>query len=73
MLDWNYFLKKDEDGQIFYEGYKNSKLYHNGSAWVNGEQIPLGRSTATFQLEEKEIEMKYPVGVFNATIVDISG
>ena len=73
MLDWNYFLKKDEDGQIFYEGYKNSKLHHNGSAWVNGEQIPLGRSTATFKLEEKEIEMKYPTGVFNATIVDING
>ena len=73
MLDWNYFLKKDEDGQVFYEGYKNAKLHHNGSDWVTSEQIPLGKIQATFKLEEKDIEIKYPVGVFNATVRDING
>ena len=72
LIDWNYFLKKGVDGNICYEGYKNSMLCHDGKEWVNRERISLGISEATFKLEEGETETRYPVGVFNVTMFDMA-
>ena len=73
LIDWNYFLKKGVDGNLFYEGYKNSLLYHGGKGWENRERLPLGISEATFKLKEGETETRYPVGVFNVTMFDNVG
>ena len=73
LIDWNYFLKRGVNGNFFYEGYKNSMLYHDGKEWENRERIALGISEATFKLKEGETETGYPVGVFNVTMFDNAG
>ena len=72
LTDWNFYLQQ-KDGNIFYEGYKNSKFYKNGSNWVMGERIALGKNQASLVLRQPEEGKRYPVGVFTADVLDKNG
>ena len=61
------------EGKIFYEGYKNSKFYKDGNNWVIGERLSLGKSSGSLTMEPEENDNMYPVGVFNANILDKNG
>ena len=69
-MDWNYYLER-KDGKIFYEGYRNSKFYKDDTNWVIEERLPLGKSVASLKM--KPDDKIYPVGVFNADVLDKNG
>ena len=56
-----------------YEGYRNSKFYNNGSNWVMGERIVLGKNEASLTLSGSEEDDTYPVGLFSADVLDKNG
>ena len=72
LIDWNFYLQQKDD-KIFYEGYKNSKFYNNGSNWVMGERIALGENEATLTFSKSEEGVSYPVGLFFADVLDKNG
>ena len=72
MIDWNYYLER-KDGNIFYEGYKNSKFSKDDTTWMMGERIALGKNEASLTVSQDEEGREYPVGVFSADVLDKNG
>ena len=62
-----------KNGQISYEGYKNSEFVKDSRNWVIGERLPLRRSVASLTLKSDEREENHPVGVFLADVLDKNG
>ena len=71
-MDWNYYLEQKE-GEIVYEGYTNSQFFKNGSNWVMGERIALGKSQTSLTLKQDKDDQTYPVGIFVADVFDKNG
>ena len=60
LLDWNYYLKKN-DGMITYEGYINQKWTKVGENWTTSERLALGRTDALIEMNPANNHKKYPV------------
>ena len=71
-IDWNYYLTR-KNGQISYEGYKNSEFVKDSRNWVIGERLPLRRSVASLTLKSDERVENHPVGVYLADVLDKNG
>ena len=62
-VDWNYYLVS-QDGELYYDGYKNAKFSRNGEIWQTSYPLP-SKMNQELMMNISENNMKeYPTGHF---------
>ena len=65
MVNWVYYLRvDDENGKIFYDGYKTSRIEVSNRAWVLSERPGFGREISDVSLP-LALPRQYPIGSHN--------
>ena len=70
-IDVNFYLTK-HDGEIQYEGFRNSQIKRYDGNWISSERTNFGRSNAYFEMSSSEKDARYPLGMFKAKMFDPS-
>ena len=70
LIDWNYYLTR-LDGEVQYEGYKNSHLKKVGVNWTTSNLFT--SHEAFIEMNPEDNYKKYPVGFFIGDIIDPNG
>ena len=60
-IDWLYYIKKDENKNIFYEGYKNSKIFLKNGSWHLTDYV-VKSSDLIVELDAGKDGSKSPLG-----------
>ena len=73
ILEWNYYLVS-QDGEVFYESYKNQKISKEGNIWRSGLLLPwIFNNHQVLTMNISESLKKYPIGQFYGHLSEDTG
>ena len=70
LIDWNFYLTR-LDGEVQYEGYKNSHIKKVGENWTSSNLFT--SQEAFIEMNPADNNKKYPVGFFIGDVIEPNG